>query len=377
MKKRILIAIIAISSVIVGTHSYLFSEVAEVKNTGNPAKGKLNFNLEKIWELEGVGDTMFANVRRIREDGSGTVYWDDEKNNKFYIFSGDGKLIKSFGKAGEGPGEIRDFYRATMYVVDKSIIIEEPGKLHYFTNRGGYIQSYPVSRRRIPVFFLDADEYITAPLNLLQAPDGRGKIRRINIKTGKEQVIRDFSMFEGGAINDNNVRAAVTSPALTPIMTIGYHKDRLYYGMNDRYKIHVSDMKGNILRRISLERKKRVISDKVKVDRLVEVAQGRAPKEILVKLAKTMPNEMTHFVALRVHNGLLYAFTSYYVRQNGQRIDIFSLEGKYLYRAFIRVPEDLVIERLPYIGKEHVYMVLQNEEGDQSVAKYKINLPGG
>jgi hypothetical protein len=372
MKKLILIAILALF-VLSGPN--LFPDVSEVKNTDNPAKGELYFKLEKEWEIEAAGDSMFANIRAIRADDSGAVYIDDEKNTQYYILDKNGKLITSFGKTGEGPGEIKDFYRADMSLVGEKIIIAERDKLHHFTNRGEYIRSYNITSRQRPVQFLNPYEYITAHLNRLQAPDGKGKMRRVNLKTGEESVICGYSMFEGGAINTANVQAAVVSPALTPLMTIGYHKDRIYYGMNDRYTINVSDMKGKILKRFSLARKQRRISDEVKVGRLVERAKGKAPKDLLVQLAKTMPNDVTHFVEIQVHNGLIYAFSAYYVRKNIQRIDIFSPEGKYLYRAFVKVPEELVIETLPYFKNGFLYLVLQNEDGEETASKYKVNLP--
>jgi hypothetical protein len=373
MKKLIAIAF-PVLLVLSGTS--LFPGISEVKNSDNPARGVLNFNLEKMWEIETAGDSAFADIRAIRADSKGTVYIDDEKNAKYYVLDKSGELIKSFGKVGEGPGEIRDFYRATLFLVDQYLLVEEPGKLHYFTNRGEYIKSFNIAQRKRPILFLNPDEYITAHLNRLQAPDGKGKMRRINLKNGQESVICEYSMFEGGAINTANVQAAVVSPALTPLMIIGYHKDRLYYGMNDRYTINVSDMNGKILNRFSLARKQRRISDEVKVGRLVERAKGKAPKDLLIQLAKTMPNEVTHFVQIEVHNGLIYAFSSYYARKNIQRIDIFSPEGKYLYRAFIKVPEDYVIETLPYINNGYLYLVLQNEDGEETASKYKINLPG-
>jgi hypothetical protein len=348
-----------------------------VPNIDNPAKGEITFELEKIWTIEGAGDNLFAQVRTILVDDKETVYVDDEKNETFYIFDKNGKSLTSFGKTGEGPGEIRDFYRSTIYLKGEKLIIEESNRLHYFDNQGRFIKSIVITDQQIPVLFINEDQYITAPRHLLHAPEGKGKIRLINLKTKEDSVISQFSMFEGGALNNNNVRAAAVIPALTPMMVIGYHDNHLYYGMSDQFKITITDRRGRVLKTFSLKRNKRTISEEVKVSQLLKIAKGRAPEELLKRLAKTMPNVMTHFSSLQVHNDLIYVFTSYYIRKNIQQIDIFSSQGKYLYRAFIKVPEEYTLAIQPYLKGNHLYAALENEEGEQMVAKYKIDLPNG
>jgi len=100
-----------------------------------------------------------------------------------------------------------------------------------------------------------------------------------------------------------------------------------------------------------------------------------APVDLLKRLAKTVPNRMTHFSNIEKHNGLFYVFTSYYGRDNTQRIDIFTPAGQYLYRAFIKVDEEYEIITTPVIKNGHVYMVLEDDDGNQSLSKYKIELP--
>lgn len=182
-------------------------------------------------------------------------------------------------------------------------------------------------------------------------------------------------MFDGGAINNENIRAAVISVALTPMMIIDYQKEKLYFGMNDRFKINVADLSGKIQNTFSLKRGKRTITDKAKEDRLIDEAKDLAPVELLKRLAKTMPNEMTYFSNIEVHNQLIYVYTSYYGWDNVQQIDIFSPEGQYLYRAFIEVPQEYEIVITPIIKKGYAYVVLENEDGEQSLSKYKIELP--
>jgi hypothetical protein len=167
----------------------------------------------------------------------------------------------------------------------------------------------------------------------------------------------------------------VFSVALTPAVIIGHHHDLIYFGMNDKYKINIAQMNGNIIKTFSLERNRRHISNEIKKDRLLKRGKGRAPVEILEMLAAKMPNDLTYFSTLENHNGFIYAFSSYYDRKNSQQIDIFTSEGKYLYRSYITVPQDKIISVEPLIKEGFVYLALENEAGDQSIGKFSIALP--
>ncbi|MCP5049172.1 MAG: hypothetical protein GY940_18530, partial [bacterium] len=165
---------------------------------------------------------------------------------------------------------------------------------------------------------------------------------------------------------------------LTPMMIIGYHKDRLYFGMNDVYEITVSDMKGRIENTFGIIREKRSISTKVIEDQLVEDAKNKAPVELLRRIAKLLPNKLTHFNRIQVHNGLIYVFTSYYIWNNIQQIDVFSPKGKFLYRGFIQLPEEYKFTSSQglTVHKGFLYAALENEEGNIVVGKFKMEMPG-
>ncbi len=61
--------------------------------------------------------------------------------------------------------------------------------------------------------------------------------------------------------------------------------------------------------------------------------------------------------------------------KNTQQIDIFSPEGKYLYRKIIKVEPTYKIGCMPVIDKEYVYLGLEDEDGAITLNKYEITLP--
>jgi len=350
---------------------------SEVKNTDTPSKGEFTFKLQEVWELKEAGADIFADIRQvsITEDDD-TIYVYDGTNMKYFIFTSGGKFINAFGRKGEGPGEIKNIEQAPLFLGGDKVIIQDTGRLHYFDRKGKYLKSVVNDANlREPFFFLNENEFITAPRTKDDVTGGQAKIFKVNLKTGKTVDVFDFSVFKGAVVEQGNVRATVVTPSLTPMIIINHYKNRLYFGMNDVYKINITDMNGKVINEFGLTRKKGTVSEKVKVDVLIKEAQGRAPKEMLVYLAKQMPSELTCFSNIEVHNDLIYVYMSYYERKNSWQLDIFSQEGKYLYRSFIKMPEGIVIDEIPVIHKEHIYLVLEDEEGELSVVKCKIPLP--
>ncbi len=348
---------------------------ASAGQADNPAKGEITLKIQKIWQTENAGKDMFARIRQLMVADNGDIYMLDRKNRRFYILDREGKLIKAFGKKGEGPGEFRIIEQCNMFLVDNALIIHDDRYIHFLDQRGNHIRTKMISRKQEPILFLDKENYISAHRTRLQAPDGKGTIRKINIKTGTETVISKFSLFEGGAINNKNAQAAFSSVALTPMMCANLIDGKLFYGVNDVFKITVADLNGKTEREFGILRPQRPITTKRIEERLIEEAKDLAPVELLKRLAKTVPNQMTHFSHIEKHKGLFYVYTTYYGWDDTQRIDIFSPEGKYLYRAFVKVDEDYQFVIAPVIKNDFVYIVMEDDEGNQSVSKYKIELP--
>lgn len=88
---------------------------------------------------------------------------------------------------------------------------------------------------------------------------------------------------------------------------------------------------------------------------------------------------MTHFSHIQSVNGLIYVFAvpSLENEISVQPIDIFSPKGEYLYRANLLFgdlvkfgsPQNLVLKG------DAAYVILKNEKGKQTLAKYRIKLP--
>jgi hypothetical protein len=354
---------------------------SEIKNPDRPLKGEWDFKPEHVWTIGKAGEEPLARPGALLVSDDGTVYVYDPKNRKNYMFNKDGQFIKSFAGRGEGPGEVRG--QGPFFLVNDKIIIPEWGRVHYFTKNGDYIESKAFTGvQRMPVFSLDENELVLVSVVPQDEPDGIGEITAQNLQSGKMSVIKKFPMFMGGTAGSGENELYVIFNALSPIMVVGYDpvQKKIYYGNSDSYLIDVTDLKGNQLHSFSVQRKKRKVPAAVKKERFKGLYQD-FPKDVIDQLYKSVPDEATLFNRNDIVNGLVYVFVPYVVPTTPQQeVDIFSLDGKYLYRGVIRVGSDLTIVFSEFknliIKNNHLYVVVEDKDGVRKLAKYKVVLPG-
>jgi hypothetical protein len=356
------------------THG-LYAE--EIKNTGKPAKGESTFDIKKVWEIDSAGEDPFGNIEDILISSKGIICCYDNKNMKYYLFDGKGKFIHAFGTRGEGPGEIKQPEEAPILKAGDKIVVQDVDRMHYFTWEGKYIRSVVNPKVRMPTLFLNENEFIHAPLTIHTAPHGIAKVRQINLASGEKKVLTEFNMFKGGTLQSERGSASIWADGLTPMFILGKIGNKLYYGVNDKYKVYISDMEGKVQGSFSLARKKTSVSEKEKIDFIARAAQGRAPADLIRRLAKQLPNDETFFSLIEEHNGLIYLYVWKFFMKNTQQIDIFSAQGKYLYKKIIQVEPKYKICCMPVIDKGYLYLGLEDEDGEITLNKFEITLPEG
>lgn len=350
--------------------------IFDVVNPDRPLKGKWDLHPQKAWEVNRAGQDVFLQPDRLQAADDGTLYVHDGMNRKNYIFDRDGQFVKSFGTKGQGPGEIQD--QKSFFLVGHKIVVVDTAKLHYFSRDGDYFRSTNnYYYRRRPALFIDEHRFIAAPIGIFEAFEGKGKIVVIDLESGRETVIHDFLIFSGGTARVGRLVGSLIVEGLTPLMTIGYSDGRIYYGMSDNYTIHMADLNGKRLGKFTLEREKRKVSPEEKAQRFEDYP--RMSREGRRQIMETTPDEVTSYTRIESHRGLIYVFEPEVNRRNFQAIDIFSQEGRYLYRSEIAVDEGLTMmpqqSANPLLTDDHLYVVLVDEELNVGIRKYKIRLP--
>lgn len=79
-----------------------------VDNGPEPAQGLVKAEMHELWRLGGEDEELFfGTVARVAQDSEGNFYILDGQLSEAHIFSPDGDYMKTVGREGEGPGEMR------------------------------------------------------------------------------------------------------------------------------------------------------------------------------------------------------------------------------------------------------------------------------
>ena len=371
MKKFFLAVLITVPS-----SFFLFSDI---QNRDKPAKGDWDFRLEKVCEVDKVGPDVFGRPFTLRAAEDGRLYLFDMKNDQNYILDNNGAFITAFGRSGQGPGELIGQER-TFLIGDKLAIIDRKG-IQYFSRDGEYLKTTGQEKLRRPSqIVISENEFIAFPVTGIGAAQGRGEVYYCNLNTDVEKKIGEFSLSQAGVGQAGNTVIDIIVIGFSPLLAACYEGDRLYWGASHSYQIHISDLEGRTLGGFSVDRKAKRVSESFKR----KFFRGmNLPPEMVASIAKSFANRLTHFHQIEVHDGLVYVFVPDLDLEQGKariaQIDIFSPEGRYLYRAHLDLGKGLthLFSPLSNICFRNgcLYAVCVREDDTVVLVKYRAVLP--
>lgn len=345
-----------------------------IDNPDKPLNGDWDLKMQKEWTNENAGETTFAELAGVYVVDNGKVILQDGKHEAFFIFSPDGKFLKRFGKKGEGPGEIKLLGRVRCLVMGNNLIAIDQDRINYYDSDGNFLRSVRnQSFQRRPVVFIDENQFITAPLVDLGEDKKGTNIKLVNLKTDQETILAQFAAFKRSSATKGNVSVVMVVGGLTPTMVIGYGNDRLYCGMNDQYHLDILDLKGKKSGEFRVDRDAVSVSKEEKKKRFS--SRNNVPQEMIDQIIGQLPDKLTFFENIFVVKNMVWVFRSLLERKNTQPIDIFSLEGTYLFRTVVKVEEGYRITMTPLLKENYIFLGLEDEDGNHSISKYKIDIP--
>ncbi|MGD2086972.1 MAG: 6-bladed beta-propeller [Candidatus Aminicenantes bacterium] len=349
-----------------------------INNPDKPLKGTWDFHMEKLWEIRELGGEIFANIGQITSDNQETVYVVDRKNFKIFIIDKNGKLISSFGRKGEGPGEFKQL--ESCFLVNDQLVFPDrrSNRVHYFSKKGKFLKSVVIPNDLSPRVMVDENRLISVPYINWRDPKGRASGFIYNIKDKSKKTLFEFSTYKKGMVRKTSGTSSTSysfsSSAITPIMVLGYNDGKLYYGFNNVYKITVRDIESlEDELTFTLEREKSKVPAAFKDDVLKHIDW---PENIKREIKKGFPDYFTYFEGINCdQNNNIYVSLTFTNpdQRNKKKFDIFSPQGQYIYSAVISSPEDTEIRGSTLKG-DKLYLSLETGEGDLMLVKYKIRL---
>ena len=352
-----------------------FMLAKDVLNPDKPLKGKWDFRLKKVWEIEKLGKKPLAHPQQILITKEGKIVVADRALECIYVLNKKGKKLFTFACKGVGRGKVTG---VTRIFGQEELIVIDGKNINYFSPKGKFTRAY--SRKSYffsPRLFVNDSIFIGAPFSKIEIKRGRGKIMLVDLNRKRKKTIGQFHLSPYGIVQQGKKEYGIYDEAFTPTMVIGHHQGRLFYGLNDSYTISVGDMSGNKIFSFGIKRKDRTTTADQMRQRLKKAG---IPTLIFADLLHQLPKKITHFNRIEIHSGYIYVFiTPLKLYPRERFIDIFSLAGEYLYKAKIVLPEGNQMMATIFsnlvIKNNDILVAYRKDKGKVIIGKYNIKLP--
>jgi hypothetical protein len=327
--------------------------VTVVKNPKEPLYTSDVFSLEEeltITDEAGGEDVIFNQIRSMDVDEVGRIYVLDYREARVYIFDEDGTFIKSFGKKGQGPGEMN---RAMSMKItpQKELAIENSGiGINFYSLEGDFIRELKTAKEAPRMVSIDSRGHIFGIVIVRDEENPRYEVRKFDPQMNR------IASFDSSPLP--TARGQGINPFGGLVVFFLRYDDYVVSASPETYELHVFDPEGDLVMKITKDYDPVAITKEEKE----EVMEG-FPDEIPVSIPK-YHNPFGWFVT--DDEGRIFVRTYEKVGDgNGFFYDVFDIEGKFL----VKIP----LKTTPYLLKnKKLYTVEEDEQGFQCVKRYRV-----
>jgi hypothetical protein len=325
---------------------------------GDPTGVRLVHELT-IGNENDTDEAMIFTIRALQVGAGGEIYVLDGKIGRVKVYGPDGRHLRTFGKKGQGPGELQSPSRMTM-TADGGLCFLDSGnnRVSIYSPDGECLKETPLAQWRPFRFIPDSRGFGYG--DLLDFQHGVADVLiKLDAKLNKIAAITTLVIAE----NPNEEMAPIE------MFRLAYQvdrEDRIVWASTGAYEIHVVDPDGNPVMRIDRSYDKKPYSRADK-DRLIKEYFGeQTPPSGFVPYFPPHRPVLYYFVLDDV--GRLYVRTYEKDDQGRFYYDVFDREGRYFAR--FALPES---ELLTVVKRGKAYCSIEeNEAGVPQVKRYAV-----
>ncbi len=320
-------------------------------------------------ENDEIAEIGLNDIWRFDVDPEGNVYMVYLQSTENCIFKFDkyGSFLRSFGRKGQGPGELQ--YPIFLQVIDKRIVVSDITKLVFFGEDGKVINEISKESNRLFYIFMKNGNSL-ARERVRDASDPANQHVGLVLYDPEFNKIKEIS------------RVTVPNPlkgkgynVILPYSHAHITGELLYAGNSERgYVISIFDQNGNPIKRIKKQYAPVPVNDEDK-KRILKTFE-RMPEEIkkTFYFPDNYPPFQRHFFT--DDQGRLFVMT--YEKGNNPRefmYDIFNADGAFVGRIGLNNygQSGARLVPLPALSKNNrLYLVREKETGFKELAVYTM-----
>lgn len=329
-------------------------DVVVVKNPKAPLYGAGVFSLEEDLAIGGEesADYVFAEISSVAVSGDGTIFALDQKDRNVKVFDRNGKFLKMFGKAGEGPGELSLPRSIHFTARDEVVVVDMNRRLSLFKPSGEFVRTVSAGSLSLMDAHPDSKGNFFVYLMVQEEGNRRYELRKV------DGGLKDLFVVESSPMQ--NPERDGFNPFFPVLRWAPLSGDRVVCGWAEKYEFRIHDATGRLVRKIRMDPDPVPISKK-DID---ERTEGVPPA-----LVQTMKIPK-HYPAFRylVTDDEDRMFVLTWERppdRKGFYFDVFDREGRYIARIVLPVIS-------PLIRKGRLYAAEETAEGYPVLKRYKV-----
>jgi len=302
-------------------------------------------------------------INRVLAVTDELVYLVDSRAMRMVAVDREGKLVYSFLKKGQGPGEFQ-YFPATQEL-NGDLWLSEWQKIDRFTMDGTLQDEYRIQENYIDLTMLDGNRFAASVIANVGQEEDSTRIKRAGIWDLKETLLKELAstdklgMFEFNI--GNSFITIIFSGGIMPTMETAADPARglVYTCVSDTYRIQVWDREGNLVRTIERDVPLVTITNENKDDMAGRLrVSGMDEAEVRRRLREQLPEHFCRIADLRVTDGGLL-IVERVVGYDKMELDVFGPDGTFL--ATWQSPEDVRLDEC-LLARGHLYRI--DDEGD-------------
>ena len=301
-------------------------------------------------------EEIFSEISSFTVDDEGNIYLLDRKENKILVFDKKGKYLRSFGKKGQGPGEISGPVGIRLTPA-RELLVEDSlnQRFAFFSLDGKFLRSISTGK----FFGLAGVEF-----------DSQAKMIAQHFVFEKNKVGQEIKKFDKElnplftiATDYMNIMAGKINPlSMLTIYRVGKN-DTILISNLDRYEIKVLNSEGKVIKRILKEWEPIKISDEYKKERLAQLPPETAMFKDRIEVPKVFPPYENFFLD---EQRRIFVKTYETGKMKEEHLfDIFDAAGNYIAKIALKGNDH-------FIKGGKLYSVEETEDGFQVLKCYSL-----
>ncbi len=317
-------------------------------------------------ENDDIAETGLTNIFGFDVDSEGSLYFLNRRSGEDCVFKFDqaSNFITSFGRRGQGPGELTNPLHLIVDYKDDIVITDIAGKIVSFGKDGSYKKQVKTEQNLMQALPLENGNYLAN--KRIFNPDGNYVEHHLILCGPELEFIKELGKYNGP-----NYRGKWGFPEDNFVCCVS--EGKIFIGNSESgYEIRVYDLAGNLKRKIRKEFRPVEVTEEIKKKTIKELeGSPRAFMTDGIFFHKHFPAFQYFFTD---DEGNLFVMT-YEETENPREFmyDVFNSSGIFVSRIYLdKVREGTIYRKVAMAKNRRLYCLKEKEGGQLELVVYRM-----